>query len=164
MDQVNGRTAKEISEMLLELTGDALLSGNFETFAACFHLPHTIETPDYKRVLHSRMDLQAVFDSVTDDYRRKRVTRLVRICEVAEFKSETRVEATHITHMMSGNQRVGEPFPNFSVLEFIDGRWQATATQYAVDKTTTVGRAISGNARFRHTTAEDLRPAPKKEP
>ena len=52
----------------------------------------------------------------------------------------------------------------FSVLEFIDGRWQATATQYAVDKTTTVGRAISGNARFRHTTAEDLRPAPKKEP
>ncbi len=146
MDQVNGRTAKDISEMLLELTGGALLSGNFETFAACFHLPHTIETPDHKRVLETRTDLRAVFDSVTDDYRRKRITRLVRICEVATFKSETRVEATHITHMMAEDQRVGDPFPNFSVLEFIDGRWQATATQYAVDKTTTVGRALSGPA------------------
>ncbi len=148
MEQVNGRTAKDISEMLLELTGDALLTRNFETFAACFHLPHTLETPDHKRVLHSRRDLQNVFDNVTDDYRRKRITRLVRICEVAEFKSETRVEATHITHMMSGDQRVGDPFPNFSVLEFIDGRWQATATQYAVDKQTTFGRAISKASRF----------------
>ena len=148
MDQVNGQTAKEISEMLLELTGDALLSGNFETLAACFHLPHTIETPDHKRVLHSRRDLQTVFDSVTDDYRRKRITKLVRICEVAEFKSETRVEATHITHMMSGDQRVGDPFPNFSVLEFIDGRWQVTASQYAVDNQTTVGRAIAKTSRF----------------
>ena len=149
MEQVNGRTAREISEMLLELTGEALLSGNFETFAVCFHLPHTIETPDYKRVLKTRNDLQAVFESVTDDYRRKRVTRLIRICEVAEFKSEQRVEATHITHLMAGDQRVTDPFPNFSVLELIDGRWQCTASQYAVDKNTTVGRAISDPARFR---------------
>lgn len=159
MKQVNGQTAKDISEMLLELTGDALMDGNFDTFATCFHLPHTIETPDFKRVLETRADLKAVFDSVTDDYRRKRVTELIRICEVAEFKTETRIEATHITHMMSGNQRVNDPFPNFSVLEYIAGRWQATTTQYAVDNKTTVGRAISNPARFRNTTAEDLRPA-----
>ena len=141
--QVNGQTAKEISEMILALTAKALLTGSFDQFAHWFHLPHTIETPDCKSVLRTEEDMKVVFDSVTDDYRQKRVTDLVRICEVAEFQSEKRVVATHITHMMAGNQRVNDPFPNLSVLEFIGGRWQATSTQYAVDRYTTVGRALA---------------------
>jgi uncharacterized protein (DUF2461 family) len=143
MEQVNGQTAKQVSEMLLELTGEALLSGDFRLFSLCFHLPHVIETADSKRVLKTTEDLRAVFDSVTDDYRRRHVTRLVRICEVAEFNSETKLKATHITHMMSGDQRVNDPFPCYSVLEFIDGRWQCVSSQYAVDNKTTVGRAIA---------------------
>ncbi|MEM6305831.1 MAG: hypothetical protein AAF744_14020 [Pseudomonadota bacterium] len=143
MRQVNGQTAEDVSQMLLDLTGEALLSNRFETFAACFHLPHMIETADQKRVLRTRRELQAVFDSVTDDYRRKRITALVRVCDVAEFKSDTCVHATHTTHMMAGQQRIGEPFPNFTVIEHIDGRWQCTSTQYAVDNKTTVGLAMS---------------------
>ena len=142
MKQVNGQTAKQISEMLLELTSIALLSNNFESFSVCFHVPHLIETADNKKVLKTRDDLRSVFERVVEDYQRKGVTDLVRFCEVAEFRGETRVEATHITHMMSRNQRVADPFPAFSVLEFIDGRWQSISSQYAVDKDTTVGRAI----------------------
>ena len=143
MRKVNGQTAKEVSEMLLELTGTALLSNNFSLFRQCFHLPHVIETPDGKKVLRTREDMEAVFDRVVEDYRRKRITRLVRICEVAEFKSDTCITATHITHMMAGDTRVTDPFPVLSVLEFIDGRWQGTSSQYAVDKDTTVGRAMA---------------------
>ena len=117
--------------MLLELTGHALLSNNFALFSRCFHLPHIIETADHKRVLNTLEELQAVFDSVVDDYSRRRVNNLVRITEEAEFRSATRLEAAHITHMMSGDQRVKDPFPCFSVLEFIDDRWQITASQYA---------------------------------
>ena len=129
--------------MLLTLTGGALLGNNFSLFAQCFHLPHTIETGDNKCVLRTLTDLRAIFDSVVDYYAFKRVTDLVRITEVAEFRSETRIEATHITHMMSGDQRVLDPYPCYSVLEFIDDRWQTTSSQYAVDKTTTVGRALA---------------------
>ena len=123
MRQVNGQTAHEVSEMVLAVTGDALMTGNFSQFNHWFHLPHVIETADTKRTLHTKEELKDVFDRVTEDYRRKRVTDLVRICEVAEFTSDTRMVATHITHMMSGNQRIGDPFPSLSVLEIINGRW-----------------------------------------
>ena len=139
--------------MLLELTGHALLSNNFALFSRCFHLPHIIETADHKRVLNTLEELQAVFDSVVDDYARRRVTNLVRITEEAEFRSDTRLEAAHITHMMSGDQRVKDPFPCFSVLELIDDRWQITASQYAVDTDTTVGRALAENTTLEATTS-----------
>jgi hypothetical protein len=147
MRQVNGQTAKQIAEETLELTGKALLGNDFATFERCFHLPHSIETPDHKRVLQTREELRAVFDRVAEDYARKRVTQLVRYCEVAEFENDSRINATYLSHMLAGDQRVSDPFPIFSVLEFIDDRWQCKASQYAVDTQTTVGRAIAASAR-----------------
>lgn len=143
MKQVNGQSAKEISEMLLEKTGKALLSNNFDLFSECFALPHKIETPDSKRVLETPAEFKSIFDRVVSDYQNKRVTQLVRITEVAEFRNASRIEAMHITHLMSGNTRVKDPFPCFSVLEFINGQWRATSSQYAVDNQTTVGRALA---------------------
>lgn len=128
--------------MLLEKTAKAMLSGDFDTFALCFALPHVIETPDKKTILKSRAALREVFDSVVEDYANRRITDLIRICEVAEYRGPFRIEATHITHMMSGHFRVQDPFPSFSVLEYIEDRWQISSSQYAVDKTTTVGRAL----------------------
>jgi len=128
--------------MLLEKTGKAMLSGDFKAFMRCFALPHIIETPDKKTVLKTRSAMREVFNTVVQEYADRGVTDLIRICEVAEYRGPFRVEATHITHMMSGNHRVQDPFPGFSVLEFIEGRWQVSSSQYAVDKTTTVGRAL----------------------
>lgn len=138
-----GQSAKGVSQRLLDVTGTALLGKDFEGFARCFHLPHVIETPERKTVLETRHDLRAVFDRVVEDYMRKQITDLVRVCDVAEFRSATRIEATHVTHMMSGSLRVTDPFPTFSVLEWIGAGWRISASQYAVDKNTTVGRALS---------------------
>lgn len=140
--------------MLLELTGNAMLCNNFDRFALCFHLPHTIETADNKRVLKTKQDLRNVFENVLHDMRTRQVTALVRYCEVAEYRTDTRIEATHISHMMSGDLRVVDPFPVFSVLEFVDGHWQIMSSQYAVDNQTTVGRAIARPAQPDTTNAE----------
>jgi len=142
MEHANCIEAKTISEALLARTGDAILSGDFETFAQCFSLPHFIATADCKTTLRTRTELRAVFDRVHEDYRRKRVTDLVRQCDVAEYRSQTRIEATHTTHMMSGPHRLMDPFPAFSVLELTDGAWRCAQSQYALDEQTTVGRAL----------------------
>ena len=128
--------------MLLEITGTALLENDFRSLFECFHVPHFIATAEHKTVLETRQELRDIFDTAVAGYSRQQITNLVRFCEVAEYRSDTRIEAMHITHLMSGNQRVAEPFPSFSVLEFIDGRWQITSSQYAVDKTTPFGSAI----------------------
>lgn len=135
-------SAREISEMLLEETRAALMADHFEAFAECIHLPHFIASSDDKRVLETLQDLRDIFKKVIQDYVSKRITELVRFCDVAEYRSPTRIEATHTTHLMSGNQRIGDPFPVFSVLEFIDGRWKISSSQYAVEKTTAVGFAL----------------------
>jgi len=136
------RTAREISEELLEITAKALLAGDFDTFSSCFHVPHFISSAEDKSVLKTRDDLFHVFVKVTQDYAIKRITNLVRICEIAEYQSATRIQATHIQHMMAGNDRVGEAMPCYSILEHIEGRWKVTASQYAVDSNTTVGHAL----------------------
>lgn len=129
--------------MLLKLTGDAILKNDFEAFAMCFHLPHFIATAERHFTIETQEQFREMFDTVHHDYMRRQITDLVRICDVAEYRTPTRIEATHTTHMMSGNQRVVDPFPSYSVLELIDGRWQATSTQYAVDKQVAVGRALN---------------------
>jgi hypothetical protein len=134
--------AKVISEKLLEITGKALLSGDFPAFAECVHLPHFIASSEDKTVLETTEDLHRIFKLVTLDYAVKRVTDLVRFCEIAEYKSPTRIDAVHITHAMAGNERVVEPFPTFSELKLTDGRWQIASSQYAVDSQTTVGYAL----------------------
>lgn len=128
--------------MLLEITGAALLENDFDSFSNCFHVPHFIATAEHKTVLRTRQELRDIFDKAVAGYSHQQITNLVRFCEVAEYRSDTRIEAMHITHLMSGNQRVADPFPSFSVLEFIDGRWQLTSSQYAVEKTTPFGSAI----------------------
>lgn len=137
----------EISQAMLEATANAMLANDFDAFLEHFHLPHQIETGDCKRVLHTREEFRVVFDSVVEDYKLRRIDKLVRICEVAEFLSDTQIQATHTSHLMSGNLRVVDPFPCYSILDFIDGRWQISSSQYAVDKHTTVGRAIATKAK-----------------
>ena len=82
---------------------------------------------------------------VAADYQRRRITDLIRVCDVAEFRTRTRIEAAHTTHMMCGSQRVADPFPCYSILEFIDDKWRVSSSQYAVDKTTTVGSALDAH-------------------
>ena len=154
--------AKDVSQMLLEKTGKALLSGDFETFAQCFALPHTIDTPDRKTTLKTKSALSLMFFRVVADYRHRNITNIIRFCEVAEYKDLTTIEATHISYMMSGSQRVIEPFPGFSVIKYIDGRWQRTDTQYAVDNETTVGRALKNWDQDADSTAAPVGTAENK--
>lgn len=139
----DGKTAAEVSEMLLERTATSLLSNDFDLFARCFYVPHVIETPDRKTILKTTGALREVFGHVVQDYADRNVTKLLRICEMAEFRGPLKIVAMHVTHMFSGNLRVMDPFPTYGVLEFIDNRWQATSSQYAVDSKTTVGRALT---------------------
>ena len=139
-------TAQEIFETLLQITRDALLAGDFENFQECFQLPHFIASAQDKMVLETREDMIHVFQKVTHDYTRKQITDLIRVCEIAEYRTPTRIEAAYLTTMMSGNQHVGDSFPCFSVIELIDGRWKITSSQYAVDTNTAVGMAIDRNA------------------
>ncbi len=133
--------------MLLETTRRALMESDFDASAECVQLPHFIASSRDNKVIESREDLRDTFRKVVQDYASKQVTDLVRSCDVAEYRGATRIEATHTTHLMSGNQRIGGSFPAYSVLEFNDGRWKISSSQYAVETTKAVGFALNAQRR-----------------
>lgn len=119
-----------------------MLSSDFKAFAQCFSVPHVIDTPDKKAVLKTYDELRILFEKVVKEYKDSNVTNMIRYCELAEFRGPFKIEATHCCHVMSGDQRVMEPYFGFSVIEFIDERWQLTSTQYVADQQTSVGRLL----------------------
>lgn len=135
--------AREICERLLRITGEAMLANDFETFAECFEIPHFIATSDNKASIDTIEQFRDLFDRTIEDLRLKRITDLIRICDVSEYRSPTQIGSTHTTHMMCGAQRVADPFPSFSTFELIDGDWKITSSQYAVDKTLGIGAALN---------------------
>ncbi len=143
---MHGGAENEVSgicEQLLKITGDALLSDDFDKFAACFQLPYFIATSDHKASIDTPEAFRELFDRTICDFRLKGVTDLVRVCESSEYRSETQIGSTHVTHLMCAAQRITDPYPTFSTIELIDGEWKITSSQYALDKNMAVGAALN---------------------
>ena len=140
-------SAKDISEDLLKRSGDALFNGDFAGFADCFALPQEMETFDGRRLIASESDLRAVFDGVRGYFRSIGVTLLERRCVAARFASDTRVEATHISRLISGATITQTPYPVFSVIERGEHGWRVTHGKYAIADAPAHTRALSGGLR-----------------
>ena len=126
------QAAKRIAEELLEQTGKALMSGDFEAFSTCFALPHRIDTFDGSDVLQTLDDMEKRFFGVRSYFQDNCVTDLVRHVIEADFVDEDTIHSSHQTRVLSGTILVQAPFPNLSVLKRVEGQWRAEATQYAI--------------------------------
>ena len=123
-----------VSQYLLDETGAAYLSGDFDRFAACFLLPQHVATHDGTRELRTRDDLRAMFGSMRAMLARRGATHIARRCVRAEFDGPDCVRAIHESRFMAGDRVVETAFPAFSILRRIDGVWKVTFSQYAVDQ------------------------------
>lgn len=132
MQQPELNTAREVSEYLLKVTGDALMQRDFESFAAVFGLPQTMTTTGAEIRLVTRNDLRSSFEQMCQHFRSLGVTELRRTCEAAEFHGPDRVEATHTSYVIADGKNVVPPYPVFSVLERLDGWWKITSSDYAL--------------------------------
>ena len=136
------KTAKDVSEHLLRITAKALMTRDFDMFAACFHLPQTMNTMGRRVVAETRFDLRRVFESNCDHHEALGVTELRRECVAAIFHGENRVEATHLSTVLADGKEVMPPYPVFSVLEKSDTGWLIMSSEYALDDDSAVAKAI----------------------
>ena len=134
--------ASAISEWALKETGQAMLNGDFDAFCACFHLPHTVATFEGERTIETREAFADTFMKVHRHYRQLGVTELVRHCINAEYKDEDTVEATHEARVINGRELLQEPFPGFTILRRIDGKWGIVHSAYAIADSPRLNRAI----------------------
>lgn len=136
-------SAAEVATGLLEITGEALLSGAFDRFADCFRLPQALATLDGARVLRTRDDLRRVFDEVRGLYARLGVARLDRWVEAALFDGADRIRQAHVTHLLSREGALlRPPFTDLAEIVREGGRWRVAGNQYTVEKGSDHGQAL----------------------
>jgi hypothetical protein len=143
MNQQMQIAASDIAEAILEVTGDALLSGDFEAFAAVFHVPQTMATMAGSIHMETIDDMRRAFDDMQAHFKAVGVTKMVRTCVAAEYKSPTRIETTHVSELLQDNRRLTEPYPVYSILEKVDGDWKVTRGEYALEPTNGQALALS---------------------
>jgi len=124
--------AKAIAEEILRITGEGLMTDNFDVFRPAFHLPHDLETFEGKIVISTVDELRAIFDAVVSELKRLGATDLVRYCAEAEFTSDTVIKSAHVSNTMRGALRIKDPTSAYSVFEKIDGDWRIISSTYAV--------------------------------
>ncbi|MBV7409038.1 hypothetical protein KJP29_08595 [Maritimibacter sp. DP1N21-5] len=133
----------EISETLLERTGDALLSHDFDSFADCFFIPYGIETVNGKRTIGSRENLNLTFDAVHAHLLKQQVTIMARHCVSASFRSPNEVAATHETRLISRDILVQDPYPAFSLIKRQpNGVWKVAFTSYVIVDSADLNNAL----------------------
>jgi hypothetical protein len=138
---------RAVSEYLLARTGEAYMTGDFDKFASCFALPHTIDTFEERRLIATTDDLRALFNTVRASFCRKNVTDLVRRCVAASFRDPDTIEATHETRLLSGTRLIQPAYPCLSTLIRTDAGWLVASGQYAVTDALTQRDAAKGAVR-----------------
>ncbi|MFY0635526.1 MAG: hypothetical protein JXQ91_17070 [Vannielia sp.] len=125
--------ARAISQHLLDVTGAAYAARDYAAFAPHFVVPGDVHSFGGVRLVKDLADLHDLFIEVMAYFDQIGLTALERDCIAAEFDGPDRVKATHITRMMCGNALLASPFPAFSLLRRIEGRWMIASSQYATD-------------------------------
>lgn len=137
-------TARDIAEYLLDCTGAALKSGDFEQFFCCFNLPLEIHTFDGWQSIKVKEDLQTVFENVRKYHRKMCATDFVRTCLAAEFKDPDTIHMAHESRLLQGTRHLQKPYPVFSIVERVDGRWKVGRSEYAVIDSPDLSKALDG--------------------
>ncbi|MBY6050036.1 hypothetical protein [Vannielia litorea] len=125
--------ARAISQHLLDVTGAAYRDRDYAAFAPHFVVPGDVHSFGGLRLVKDLADLHDLFTEVMAYFDQIGLTSLERDCIAAEFDGPDRVKATHVTRMMCGSSLLSSPFPAFSLLRRIEGRWMIASSQYATD-------------------------------
>jgi hypothetical protein len=147
-DQDQIESAHKIAGFLLEQTGNALVSGDFEKFVKYFHLPQEMETFEGLNLVSTPAELRKVFDAIRLMFQREGITQLVRHIVEARYTDENTIKSTHETRLLNGTTLVQQPFPTFSTLSRREG-WQVKSAQYAIADSPQYNAALLGRTKPR---------------
>ncbi|THH34495.1 hypothetical protein E4Z66_18885 [Aliishimia ponticola] len=135
-----GRTAQDISEDLLSLATQGLLSCEFSKFEPCFAIPCLFESFDAKRNVGTNAELEAFFLKICKRCAVIGVNDIAPHCVQASFHGEDKITFLYETRLLHGTQLLHDPYPSYSEARRIDGAWRVVQCSYAVDSTSEITR------------------------
>lgn len=135
--------ATEAAAFLLEETGQALMTGDFDRFRPHFALPQGIATLAGARWLETEGDLHGIFREVVEHFRGIGVTRIERKVDSVLFDGPDRIHYSHGTRLLRADGTLARPvYPNLSSAERRSSGWQVTGSQYSMRGDAAHSRAL----------------------
>lgn len=160
MNDERSIAASDVAQAILDVTGPALLDGDFDAFKQCFQVPQTMATMAGPIHMETEEDMQRAFDEMHLHLAALNVTEIYRRCVSATYNANGQITATHMSELISDGRTIKGPYPVFIVLEKIDQNWKVIASEYAIQEGDGQAEAIiAGDASQRPLDTEDIKDA-----
>jgi len=128
----------EIVRTLLEATEKSYWERDFETFAKCFRMPHTIGSLEGDTLVETREELRSIFDTMGAHYSALGALALKREAQEAVFVDKDNLRVMFTTQQVLPNQVLTNKISFYSEVERVGNDWQITLTR-AVSSDETLG-------------------------
>lgn len=120
-----------VGNYMLDITGTALLNGDFDAFFSRCHLPQTLGTFEGTRILATAEDIQTIFTSVCAHLRTIGALELRRRTIAARFIEANQVQYTFSSqYVLPGLQLTPESVAHGRLVR-TEGRWKIADHHYA---------------------------------
>jgi len=161
------QTAAEIYQEHLDMVSQAAWRGDMDAVSAAMAYPHVMYTDDSILRVRNAEDLKASASSFIDSLRRQGATAYHRVCRDADFTSSerTRIEGSHLVHVLNGGTYVTPPFPSSMTLLRVDGTWLGYGIKVSVrnSQITVLNPALVAENR-KSAAAQSANPFPPPHP
>jgi hypothetical protein len=133
----------DIYQNELNRVSQAILAGDFDSYADRIDLPYLIHTLNARLLVATRDDLRSTFQALHEALREQGVTHYERVARGADFVHRDRIEGWHQTHLISRGARVNYPHVSRHAIVrrgdawlFSEAHYQITADRWPVTKAT----------------------------
>jgi len=117
----------------LNLVSDAILAGDFASYAEMIDLPYLIHTATADLLVSTREALRPTFDALSQGLRKRGVTHYERVARSADYVARDRIAGWHHTHMIRKGERIAYPQLSRHMLVRRDNRWLVSEAHYAAN-------------------------------
>lgn len=121
-----------IYQQALDTVSNAVLSGEFETYAAQIDLPYLIHTENARLLVTTVEDLRPTFDTLSRGLAARGVTHYERVAHEADYVSRDRIEGWHLSNMIADGERIAYPQVSRHAIVRRDGAWLFSEAHYAI--------------------------------
>jgi hypothetical protein len=121
-----------IYQQALNLVSDAVLAGDFDTYADQIDLPYLIHTETARHLVTTREDLRPTFLALHQALMSEGVTHYERVAREADYVQRDRIEGWHHTHLISNGERVNYPHVSRHAIVRRGDRWLFSEAHYPI--------------------------------
>ncbi len=116
----------------LNAVSEAILAGDFETYAAMIDLPYLIHTATADLLVSTVADLRPTFDALSQGLKARGVTHYERVARAADYVARDRIEGWHHTHILAGGTPLACPHVSRHTLVRRDEHWLFSEAHYTL--------------------------------